>query len=164
MVTQCRDRIVFSNPGAFRIRIESARSGGVSDPRNAALSRMFNLISVGERSGSGIPQIYSIWKELGLASPSISEFFSPDRTTFTLPLCRPSGRRPAGLRQRASGEVRRQMIIAYLTDRPAASASEVASYIDLKPSRTRDYLHQLMAADIIISRGSGRSRVYALKS
>ena len=164
VVTQCRDRIVFSNPGAFRIRIESARSGGVSDPRNAALSRMFNLISVGERSGSGIPQIYSIWKELGLASPSISEFFSPDRTTFTLPLCRPSGRRPAGPRQRASGEVRRQMIIAYLTDRPAASASEIASYIDLKPSRTRDYLHQLMAADIIISRGSGRSRVYALKS
>jgi len=39
-----------SNPGDFRIELADAKSGGVSDPRNGALMKMFNLIDVGERA------------------------------------------------------------------------------------------------------------------
>ena len=38
--------------------------GGVSDPRNRGLMKMFNLIDIGERAGSGIPKIFNIWKDI----------------------------------------------------------------------------------------------------
>lgn len=168
VVIQHRDKITFSNPGTFRIKIETARSGGVSDPRNTALSRMFSLVSVGERTGSGIPNIYAVWKQQGLASPAISESFSPERTTLSLPLWKqgdqrhPSGR--SGDQRRTAGQVKKQLIIEYLTDHPIAKAAQIASYIDLKHSRTLAYLHQLMAEDVVVARGNGAGRVYALKS
>lgn len=167
VVLRRRDKITFSNPGTFRIKIETARSGGVSDPRNAALSRMFSLVSVGERTGSGIPNIYSVWKQQGLASPTISEDFAPERTTLSLPLGKHSALRAAGgsgEQRRTAGQVKRQLIIEYLTDHPSAKASQIAAYIDLKPSHTRDYLHELMAQDVVVAKGNGSARVYALKS
>lgn len=167
VVIRQRDKITFSNPGAFRIKIETARGGGVSDPRNAALSRMFSLVSVGVRTGSGIPNIYAVWKQQGLASPTISEDFAPERTTLSLPLWKRSDRRLAagsGGQRRTARQVKRQLIIEYLTDHPSAKASQIAAYIDLKPSHTRDYLHELMAEDVVVASGNGTTRVYALKS
>ena len=46
-----RKEITMSNPGIFRIEIDAAKSGGVSDPRNGAMLKMFNMIDVGERAG-----------------------------------------------------------------------------------------------------------------
>ena len=61
VIIKKRDSISLSNPGDFRIEIEEAKSGGFSDPRNATMMKMFNLIEIGERAGSGIPSIYSVW-------------------------------------------------------------------------------------------------------
>ena len=50
---------------------------------------MFNLIGLGEHAGSGVPDIYHAWKEVGLAEPVVEEKFgegNPDRTILTLPL------------------------------------------------------------------------------
>ena len=165
VVIRRRDRISFSNPGAFRIRIEAARSGGVSDPRNAALSRMFSLVSVGARSGSGIPNIYAVWKRQGLAPPSISEHFAPERTTLTLPLqAAGSPRGGRGGAPHAGRQVVRQLIIEYLTDHPCAKTSDIAADIGRTPAGTRACLRELMAEGIVTARGGGRSRVYALKA
>lgn len=75
-----------SNPGGFRIEIDAAKSGGVSDPRNSAMLKMFNLINIGERAGSGIPNIMSIWAEQKWSEPTITQTFEPERTTLTLSL------------------------------------------------------------------------------
>ena len=37
----------FSNPGTFRISVDDAISGGISDARNSAIFNMFSLIKVG---------------------------------------------------------------------------------------------------------------------
>ena len=76
--------IVISNPGGFRIDIAAAKSGGISDPRNATLIKMFNLIDIGERADSGIPNIYKVWDENGGKAPIITEKFEPDRVEMTL--------------------------------------------------------------------------------
>ena len=76
--------ISFSNHGNFRIDIEAAISGGVSDPRNTTLIKMFNLIDIGERAGSGIPNIYRIWDKQGWEPPVIVENFEPERITLSL--------------------------------------------------------------------------------
>ena len=63
-----------------------AKSGGISDPRNTVLMKMFTLIDIGERAGSGIPNIYSVWNKQGWSAPTISEEFDPERITLSLPL------------------------------------------------------------------------------
>ena len=45
---------------------------------------MFNLINIGERAGSGIPNIYSVWHTQGWQEPTITESFAPERITLTL--------------------------------------------------------------------------------
>lgn len=45
---------------------------------------MFNLISIGERSGSGVPNIFNTWADEGWKEPVIEERFDPDRTILTL--------------------------------------------------------------------------------
>ena len=74
----------FSNPGGFRVDVEAAISGGISDPRNAVLIKMFNLINIGERAGSGIPNIFSVWSKQGWPAPVIRESFDPERITVSL--------------------------------------------------------------------------------
>ena len=46
--------------------------------------KMLNLISIGERAGSGVPDIYSVWEEKGWEEPIVEERYGPDRTILTL--------------------------------------------------------------------------------
>ena len=86
VVIKNNDMIRIENPGSFRIRVDAAKGGGVSDPRNGALLKMFSLIDVGKRAGSGIPGIYRVWKEQHWQEPEILQIYEPDRTVFILPL------------------------------------------------------------------------------
>jgi len=86
VVVKDRRGITLSNPGDFRIDMELAKSGGVSDPRNGTMLKMFNLIDIGERAGSGIPNIYHVWEEQGWAKPTFSETFEPERAILSLEL------------------------------------------------------------------------------
>ncbi|MFR1040346.1 MAG: ATP-binding protein [Clostridium sp.] len=70
----------------FRIEIDAAKSGGVSDPRNGTMLKMFNLIDIGERAGSGIPNIFRVWREQGWKEPVIAELSEPDRIILSLSL------------------------------------------------------------------------------
>ena len=49
-------------------------------------AKMFNLINVGERAGSGLSRIRTVWQKQGWQEPKIVESFHPDRTTLLLPL------------------------------------------------------------------------------
>ncbi len=84
VIIRRNDRITLSNPGGFRIEIDAAKSGGVSDPRNSAMLKMFNLIDIGERAGSGIPNIYRVWETRGWEEPVLEEQFEPERTLLSL--------------------------------------------------------------------------------
>lgn len=46
--------------------------------------KMFNLIGIGERAGSGIPDIYQIWEDEGWKTPMVEETYNPDRTRLSL--------------------------------------------------------------------------------
>ena len=49
--------------------------GGISDPRNKTLMKMFNMIGIGERAGSGIPDIYQVWENEGWPMPVVEESY-----------------------------------------------------------------------------------------
>ena len=66
--------------------------GGISQPRNKGLFKMFNLIGLGEHAGSGVPDIFKAWSDAGLDEPVVEEIFgsgNPDRTILTLSLTSP---------------------------------------------------------------------------
>lgn len=77
-------KITISNPGTFRISIDDAIAGGISDARNTRIFNMFSLINVGERSGCRLCDIYSTWEGNGFIRPRIDELSEPSRVVLTL--------------------------------------------------------------------------------
>ena len=46
--------------------------------------KMFDLINIGARAGSGVPNIFNVWADGGWEEPVIEERFDPDRTVLSL--------------------------------------------------------------------------------
>jgi len=86
------DKIVMGNPGTIIPGKKQMLKGGISQPRNKGLFKMFNLIGLGEHAGSGVPDIFKTWRDEGLKKPEVEEQFGgrrngqPDRTILRLPL------------------------------------------------------------------------------
>ena len=75
--------MTFANPGDIRIGLQTALAGGVSDPRNETVMKMFSLIDVGERAGSGIPDFMGTWQKHFGNSPVYTITHNPERTLLT---------------------------------------------------------------------------------
>ena len=159
VIIKKKDVITLSNPGGFRIDIEAAKSGGVSDPRNSMLIKMFYLIDVGERAGSGIPNIFSVWKKQSWAAPVINESFEPDRITLSLRLGKNVDKKAA-----TKTVAHKQAIISYLTENVSAKSTEISELLGLKPTRVKELLAEMVDEDILVSEGGNRNRTYKLKS
>ncbi|MCZ8165506.1 ATP-binding protein [Silanimonas sp.] len=80
------DRFEFSNPGTLLLSRAQLLQGGVSECRNPALQKMFQMLGAGDKAGSGIDKIRKSWQEQRWQSPSIAETTSPDRVQLTLPM------------------------------------------------------------------------------
>lgn len=75
-----------SNPGTVRISISDAIEGGISDPRNGIMLKIFSLIEFGERAGSGLCGICKRWEKVYHTPVTIEETHKNgvDRTVLTL--------------------------------------------------------------------------------
>lgn len=168
VIEKKKDSIVFANPGGMRITIAEAVNGGISDPRNATLIKMFSLVGIGERAGSGLPNIHAVWKNQDWETPKLQEQFNPDRTILSLNLKRNGDKKSAikigDKKSPIKSDDYKLKIIDYLTDHVEGKASDFTELLGLKSSRTRDYLSKLVEEDIIVAEGSNRNRTYRLKS
>ena len=166
VIIKSRNSISLSNPGNFRIGLDAAKSGGLSDPRNGAMLKMLNLIDIGERAGSGIPNIFRVWHDQKWAEPAFTQSVEPDRTTLSLVLSTTIGDKSAIKigDKLMTKEEKKQLIIDYITDHSTVRTSEIAQVADLKASRARDYLSELVSEGILIAEGANRNRTYRLKS
>ena len=167
VVIKKRDAITMSNPGNFRIEIDTAKSGGVSDPRNGTMLKMFNLIDIGERAGSGIPNIFRVWHEQGWTAPVISENFDPDRIMLSLTL-KKSDDKKATIKsddKKVTIKSARQKneIITYLTDHVSAKNIDIAELLGVKSTRVKQLLKELLDEGVVVAEGSNKNRVYKLK-
>ena len=167
VIVKRRREITMANPGGFRIRIDRAKSGGVSDPRNGTLSRMFHLIDIGVRAGSGIPNIYRVWQEQGWVMPDILEQLDPARTLLTLSFEKAGVQRPVmepgGSRSAISARMK-EAILVYLTDHTEATVTEIADHLGLRLPRAKEYLEDLIAEGSVVADSSRRTRKYRLKA
>ena len=149
VVTRKRDEVSFSNPGGFRIDPGRAVKGGISDPRNEALVRLFHLVDIGNRTGSGLSGIYRVWRSHGWKRPVIYEEFEPERITMVLAI---------------QEQDDRKMVIDYLTERVQASAEEIAKALGIRRAKTIAYLEELAAEELVEALGEDPDKIYRLKS
>ena len=77
-------RYVIRNAGTFRIPIEAAEAGGETDPRNARIMKMLNLIGRSEKAGTGVRMMFTACRRMGLKPPSITESQRPDAVEVTI--------------------------------------------------------------------------------
>ena len=163
------DVITLSNPGSLRIELSTAISGGVSDPRNSTMLKMFNFIDIGERAGSGIPNIFRVWRDQKWSAPIIKEEFEPGRITLTLPLSsQKSDDKKATIKSddktpTLRAERQQNAIIEYLTEHPEGSVRELEVVLGLKATRVKALLSSLVDDGIIEAIGGNRNRKYRLK-
>jgi len=173
--------LTFSNPGDFRIGIETAKSGGLSDPRNGAIMKMFNLIDIGERAGSGVPSIFYTWKQHGWPEPSITHSLGPDRIVLSLHYWNDDDNSDdnsddkvddsfAGddkhddKKAKGRSEIQKEIIVEYLTDHADGSVAELSTLLEVKSSRVKKLIYELTAEGIITAEGGNRNRRYRLKA
>lgn len=127
--------------------------------------KMLNMIDIGERAGSGIPNIYRVWREQGWAEPTITQAFEPDRTTLSLVFGKISDKKQAIKKgDKRIRERQKDAIIEYLTDNASAKASEIADVLGVSATRARAVLSSLIAEDIVVAEGGNRNRTYRLKA
>ena len=167
VVIKKRDAITMSNPGNFRIEIDTAKSGGVSDPRNGTMLKMFNLIDIGERAGSGIPNIFRVWREQGWTAPVISENFDPDRIMLSLAFKKSDDKKVTiksdDKKVTIKSARQKNEIITYLTDHVSAKNTDIAELLGVKSTRVKQLLKELLDEGVVVAEGNNKNRVYKLK-
>ncbi len=172
-----QDKLVLENPGYIRTGKEQMRLGGKSDPRNKTLMKMFNLINIGERAGSGVPNIFNVWEQEGWEEPIIEENFSPDRTTLTLSFRKKkaiksgdkkvaikSGDKKTAIKLTPKTLAKYETILSYMVPGKEYKAEEIGEVLGVKISRTKVYLKQLTEQGKIEPIGGNRNRRYRLSS
>lgn len=86
VVQKSADGYKLSNPGSVRISISEAIDGGISDPRNGIMLKIFSLIDFGERAGSGLNEVCTVWEKVYHTPATLEESHKNgvDRTILTL--------------------------------------------------------------------------------
>lgn len=135
--------LVIENPGSIRIGKKQMLLGGVSDPRNKNLMKMFNLLGIGERAGGGIPDIYQVWADQGWNSPVVEEFYNPDRTRLSLDFRPKQAKKTSEENKRRRTEANYIAIRKYLKEHGLSKTNDIAAAIELSPARTRVLLNEM---------------------
>lgn len=163
------DKITFANPGYVRTGKKQMRMGGESDPRNKSLMKMFNLINIGERAGSGVPNIFNVWNDEGFVEPVIEERFDPDRTVLTLSFVKKVPEKSAGkkaLEKSAGKKVTKKTqehydkILSFMEAGRWYKANELTEVLGVKETRTKMLLRTLVADKKLEDNGVTKGRAY----
>jgi len=131
--------------------------------------KMFNMIDIGERAGSGVPDIFNVWDDDGFESPEIIEEFNPDRTRLVLSFEKKQTIKTNDKKQTIKTNDKKQttktqehtdIIVAYLEEVGEAKTVDIADKLGLSPDRTRVILANMPELEAL---GGNRNRTYRLK-
>ena len=132
-------------------------------------TKMFSLVKVGERAGSGVPNMFDQWVLCGYARPELSEEVDPEVSTTWLPLSKPTADGSEvksavsiGSKARATNADGRDSIFAYLSNHGELRLADIAESIGLGTSRTNGLLRGLVEGGIVETLGGYRNRRYKL--
>lgn len=125
--------------------------------------KIFNMIGIGERVGSGVPDIFSVWESQGWIAPEFKEQFNPDRTILKLSFIEKQAEKTNRNGQTSKTIENKRQIINYLATEGTSRAADIAEHIKLSLARTRVLLSELTNDGKMQTEGSGRTRRYLQK-
>lgn len=167
-VSKERDAFVFSNPGRLRIPLEALYRGGVSDPRNPTLQKMFQMLGLGEKAGSGFQKILRAWREQHWLWPFVAEDTVLDMTRITLPLASMIPEEVEEELREVVGDAYGQLteldrVILMLAHRfGAVSNAGIQPYRREHPREIGERLKYLVSHHCLVPDGRGRGTRYQL--
>ena len=122
---------------------------------------------MGERAGSGIPNIFNVWNKQGWDVPAITESFDPERINLSLTLGKTSDKKQAiktsDKKQATKTSAHKEAIVVYLTNNVSAKCAEISALIGVSVPRTRAILFKMVEDNIIVAEGENKNRIYKLK-
>ena len=163
------DAIVMENPGHIRVGKHQMLKGGVSDPRNKNLMKMFTLIGIGEKAGSGVPDILFVWKQEGFEDPVVIEELDVSRTILELSLEKKQAEKTSGKKQAETSKISRKTMVhiasikTCLSEKDAVTISDISRYIGLSEARTRAILKVMVDSGDVVVQGTTKGRRYSTK-
>ena len=159
------DRVEFHNPGCLRMSAEQAFEGGDSDARNKTVLKMWSLVGVGERAGSGVPMILSACEEFGFVAPELYDEYNPDRTHLIIRFS-VKGKADSVEISDAKPDTKygnkEKKILSFLLNNGQCKAKDIASSLGFGLSTTKTILYRLVDAGLISSAGTVKNKRYFL--
>lgn len=144
------DKLIVRNPGTFRIPIRTAEAGGVSDPRNPNVMKMFMLVGFVERAGSGISRMRDACRSIGVTMPVIEETMEPLAVTVTMEII-PVATNPVPKNNYTD-------ILQYLRVNPDARLEDMSKAFGLSVSTMSRRISKLKKEGALEREGPGRGR------
>ena len=173
-------QLILENPGYIRIGKHQMIQGGISDPRNKTILKMFNLLDIGERSGSGVPNIFNVWSDQGWPAPTIIEESKPLRTRIILEF-NEQANKTSGQANKTSEQAgktseqanktselagktseHKRKIIAFLRENGTSGTNDIAKMLSLSPARVRVILGEMVKEGILTAEGKTNARQYRI--
>ena len=168
LVEKRNNTFIFNNPGNLRIPKERALKGGESDPRNPTLHKMFSLIGLGERAGTGLITIQNTWKTQQWQRPNLEELVQPDKIILTLKTISliPSTTLDAlknsigsDFDKLSNNEV---LALAYAGQYEYVNNVKLQEYAEISSYESNKVLSNLVSKNYLVTTGSGRGMKYIL--
>ena len=115
--------------------------------------------------GSGFKRIFAQCEEYGVAKPEFLEIGDLLRVNFYRPSYNKIGDKSATNTKIGDKSAinYKEMIVDYLSKQSEVRSQDVALFIGLKVSRTKDYLAELVEEGKIVANGANKNRTYSLK-
>ena len=162
------DKVIFKNSGTFFMPIEEAKKFGTSNPRNKTIHSMFTLINIGERAGSGIPNIITASKEANFNEPLITQDVQPDEVIVTVYTTNEViGSKNEPINGTINGTIKLSenaiSVLNLIKENTFITKEEISSKIGLSQRTISRALDELKQANIVLGKTSNKNGTWIIK-
>ena len=163
-VIKTKDFFSFRNPGRLRITLEQVYQGGISDVRNPYIQRMFQLIGLGEKAGSGFVKILRAWDEQHWMKPIVSEDTIHELTTVKLmyKIDEPSKSSPKSSLK--SSPKTKDKILNLIKEDNQITTEKIAEIIDISKRAVLKHISNLKSEGLLNRIGATKGGYWEVKN
>ena len=159
---------VFSNPGTMLVSKEQYYSGGESVCRNKSLQKMFSMLGVAEKAGSGTDKILKGWKESNWRAPIIDEHQNPDKVELIMPMESLLSENTKSRLEEIFGRLVSTLehdvlsVLALACDEGSVTNERLRYSLNLHKEEIAALLKQMCQKRLLVAQGHGRGMRYYL--
>ena len=159
---------VFSNPGTMLVSKEQYYTGGESVCRNKSLQKMFSMLGVAEKAGSGTDKILKGWRESNWRAPILDEHQKPDKVELILPMESLLSENVKLKLEEKFGSITSNFehdvlsVLALACDEGSVTNERLRYSLNLHKGQISELLKRMCQNGLLVSQGYGRGMKYYL--